>query len=76
MIAYGEKIVSDEIRARALEGAKEYSRRAATDPTMKLKYAQGWINAERWTDAPAAPQPPQQTIYKQVRIDSEGNFID
>jgi hypothetical protein len=50
MIAYGEKVVTEEIRDKVLNGAKAYARKIAADPTAKVKYSQGWLNGERWED--------------------------
>jgi hypothetical protein len=53
-----ERKVHDRDTAMAVyRGAQAYRRKWVADPTMKLKYAQGWINGERWLDE--VPEPPE-----------------
>jgi hypothetical protein len=46
-----------------LAGLDRYAKMAAADPARPVKYAQGWLTAERWTDgvevtSPVAPPMP------------------
>ena len=50
MDAFERKIHTRDVAVAVFQGAKAYAARARADPTMKLKYGQGWINRERWTD--------------------------
>jgi hypothetical protein len=54
-----ERRVRDEETWRAVKaGALRYRERADADPEMRLKYAQGWLNDERWTDEARTREPP------------------
>lgn len=50
MDAYERKVKTRDMAEAVYRGAKAYAAKCAADPTLKLKYAQGWINDERWTD--------------------------
>lgn len=63
MDAYERKICTRELATKAYRGAERYAARARADPTLKLKYAQGWINDERWTDEPEPERPARKVEY-------------
>ena len=50
MDAFERRIVSPEIWEACRGGAERYAEKARADPTMRLKYGQGWINDCRWED--------------------------
>jgi len=52
-----ERVLALEIHA----GAKRYKAKIAADPTIKVKFLQGWINDERWKDENviSIPAPPK-----------------
>jgi len=61
MDAFERRIKTHDQAAAAYKGAKAYAERIAQDPTAKVKYAQGWINDERWTDeGDSAPRSKQR----------------
>ena len=63
-----ERVVIDHEHAAELyRGAKKYAEKAVADPTMKLKYAQGWINDERWNDADKIQPQKQMTLLEQAK---------
>lgn len=52
MDVFERRVRTREIFDSVLAGAKSYASKTARDPDMKLKYAQGWLTDERWTDSP------------------------
>ncbi|MCE5309676.1 MAG: hypothetical protein LLG20_18735 [Acidobacteriales bacterium] len=50
MIAFDQKVTTPEIWNRVMAGAARYAEKYRRNPDMALKYSQGWLNAERWTD--------------------------
>jgi hypothetical protein len=53
-----------ELAVEIFKGAERYAAKSKADPTMKLKYLQGWLNDERWRDA---NQIPLQAVDKNVQ---------
>lgn len=47
---FERKVHTRELAVEIFRGAERYAQQVAADPEMKLKYAQGWINGERWKD--------------------------
>jgi hypothetical protein len=47
---YERLVHSRDLAIEIWRGAQAYAARYKADPTMKLKYAQGWLNGERWKD--------------------------
>jgi hypothetical protein len=50
MDAFERRFHDRDEALKAYYGAEKYAAKALADPTMKLKYGQGWINDERWRD--------------------------
>ena len=55
MDAFERRIQTREAFDSVIAGAKSYAAKMALDPERKFKYAQGWLNDERWNDSPTAP---------------------
>lgn len=68
MEAYERRFHSREEAIAAYRGAQAYRAKSEADPTMKLKYGQGWINGERWTD--------ENRITVVPKKESFGDFFD
>lgn len=68
MDAFERRVKTREVFDQVIQGARAYAARAAREPDLKLKYAQGWINDERWTDQISSaflfeePQPARRMI--------------
>ncbi len=60
MDAFERRVTTHELAVHVYKGAQRYAALFAAQPDMKLKYAQGWINNERWDDECALPRPPTQ----------------
>jgi hypothetical protein len=58
MDAFERRIKTLDLFTEVLSGARAYAERFKRGPDMKLKYAQGWINDERWTDEGTLVSPP------------------
>lgn len=70
MDAFDRKILTADLAKLAIEGAKRYADKARADPTMRLKFGQGWLNDERWKDeSPIQPRlfDRNQTRREEVR---------
>lgn len=50
MDAFERRITAREMAEQAYRGAKAYAARCAANPELTVKYAQGWLNEERWLD--------------------------
>ena len=50
MDAYERRVKERELALEVHAGAKRYSAKIAADPTIRVKFLQGWINDERWKD--------------------------
>jgi hypothetical protein len=50
MDAFERKAKARETAVAMYRGAERYRAKAQSDATLKLKYAEGWINDERWKD--------------------------
>jgi hypothetical protein len=50
MDAFERRVTTRELAIEIFHGAQRYAKQIAADRTLKIKYAQGWINAERWKD--------------------------
>jgi hypothetical protein len=65
MEAFERRVTADEaghqLAQEMYRGAVAYAAKCAADPTIRVKWLQGWINDERWTDenakARASPVP-------------------
>jgi len=55
MDAFERRVETRELAVEVFRGAQRYAKQYAADPTMKLKYPQGWINGERWKDENRIP---------------------
>ena len=44
-----------ELAVEIFKGVERYAAKAKADPTMKIKYLQGWLNDERWRDENQIP---------------------
>ena len=77
MDAYERRVLDHGLALEIHAGAKKYAARSATDPTMKLKYFQGWLNSERWKDEnlPAPSNRPNGKSSFMESIESELNEI-
>jgi hypothetical protein len=53
------KVTADEagheLAKEIYRGAVAYAKQCAADPTIRVKWMQGWLNDERWRDAGAIP---------------------
>jgi len=60
--AFERKVCADEtghaLAQEMYRGAKAYADRCQRDPTVKIKWMQGWINDERWRDENRIRDPP------------------
>jgi hypothetical protein len=66
--AYERKITTRELAEKAWRGAKAYRAKVEADPTTRLKFGQGWINSERWTDeSPPRPSPGRTPTANEIR---------
>jgi hypothetical protein len=54
--AYERKVHDYDLAVKIYHGAQSYARYALENPTLKLKYGQGWINGERWLDGQEIPR--------------------
>lgn len=62
-----ERVVrSAELWEKVLDGIIRYAAKIAADPTLKVKYMQGWLNDARWDDEylPASRIKPQTATDK------------
>jgi hypothetical protein len=50
MDAFERRVQDHDLAVEMYRAAKRYAAKLAADSTAKPKYAQGWINEERWTD--------------------------
>jgi hypothetical protein len=50
MDAFERRVDSEDLWLKVKTGAVWYAEKAKARPEMALKYAQGWINDERWND--------------------------
>lgn len=50
MDAYELRVKDRDLAVLVYKGAKRYRAKCDLDPTMKIKFLQGWINDERWMD--------------------------
>ncbi len=57
MEVFERKVKEHGLAATIYRGIERYAAKVAADPTMKVKYFQGWINDERWTDESEAQAP-------------------
>jgi hypothetical protein len=66
MEAFERKVSADEaghqLAREMYRGATAYAAKCAADPTIKVKWLQGWINDERWTDENRAREPTMPVI--------------
>jgi hypothetical protein len=66
MEAFERKVSADEaghqLAREMYRGAAAYAAKCAADPTVKIKWLQGWINDERWTDENRAREPTMPVI--------------
>lgn len=70
-------VTSEEIFAAVLAGAKRYAIKARADPTMKLKYAQGWLTDHRWEDECAvitSEIAPVKSIYTKTEVPKDADW--
>lgn len=70
MDTFERKVTTKELALEIYYGAKRYAATCAAEPDSKMKYGQGWLNAERWKDpaVPARASPPAQiSSVAQVR---------
>ena len=71
MDAYERRVHDHDLAVKMYKGAKQYASKCAADPSLKVKYLQGWISGERWTDGcDKLPfEPP--SIYKKDIVSAE-----
>lgn len=55
--AFDRIVTTRELALDVYRGAQRYAAFAAAQPGMKFKYAQGWLNGERWKDECVPPKP-------------------
>ncbi len=67
MDAFERTIQTVDVFQAVMDGARRYAAKARADPTMRLKYGQGWINDQRWTD--------ENSVQLQTRS-GQLNFVD
>lgn len=71
MNAFEIRVKDHELAVQVWKGAKSYRAKCDADPTIKVKFAQGWINSERWLDEnnlPAiVPRPQQKSFIDDVQ---------
>ncbi len=69
--AFELRVKDHELAVAVWKGAKSYRAKCDADPTIKVKFAQGWINSERWLDEnnlPAiVPRPAQRSFVDDVQ---------
>lgn len=65
--AFERKITTRELAVAVYQGARRYAALAEAQPDMKLKYAQGWLNGERWNDECAIPVKPLSVHQERSR---------
>lgn len=64
MDAFERRIHDHGVAVELYKAAKRYRDKVSADPTSKVKYAQGWINDERWKDDAVQLMPDQpKSIY-------------
>jgi hypothetical protein len=64
--AFEIRVKDHDLAVQVWKGAKSYRAKCDADPTIKVKFAQGWINSERWLDEnnlPAIVPKPQQKSF-------------
>lgn len=50
MDAFERVVTTREIAQQVMNGANAYRKKCEADPTIRMKYPQGWLNDQRWTD--------------------------
>ena len=50
MDTFERKVHDHDLAATIYKGIERYAAKCKSDPTIKIKYFQGWLNDERWTD--------------------------
>ncbi len=69
--AFELRVKDHELAVAVWKGAKSYRAKCDADPTIKVKFAQGWLNSERWLDEnnlPAiVPRPAQKSFVDDVQ---------
>ena len=66
MDTYERRVDNHDLAVELYRGAKRYRAKCDADPTIKIKFLQGWINEERWIDENVIPNRPTR----------EGNLYD
>jgi len=56
MDTFERKVHTHELAVKVFKGAKRYSKQCAADSTIKIKFAQGWLNDERYEDENRMPE--------------------
>ena len=74
MDAFERKVHTRELAVELYHGAQRYAERVGADPTMKVKFPQGWINGERWKDANEIRPVEKKGLSLQELADSIGAF--
>jgi uncharacterized protein YdaU (DUF1376 family) len=61
MDAFEQVVTTEALWPEVKAGTIRYAAKVKADPTLKVKYGQGWLNDARWTDGggPAESQPAQ-----------------
>jgi hypothetical protein len=59
MDAYERRVTDHDLAVLVYKGAKRYRAKCDADPTMSVKFLQGWINDERWNDESAVAAKPK-----------------
>ncbi len=78
--AFERKVTPDEsghqLAQEMYRGARAYADRCKADPTIKVKWMQGWINDERWRDENRIPEPPTHPVDQATASPSQAVTID
>lgn len=71
MNAFEVRVRDHDLAVLVYKGAKSYRAKCDADPTIKVKFAQGWINSERWLDennlSAVMPRPQQKSFIDDVQ---------
>ena len=75
MDTYERRVQDRDLAIEIYLGAKAYAAKCAADPTIKVKFLQGWLNDERWKDRIVMNRKPVDTTptYDEL-FDKNGDF--
>ena len=76
MDAFERKVTKRDTAVLAFRGAEAYAAKARADPTLKLKWGQGWINEERWNDEVTISAPHSDSDRERTLADGNSYWLD